>query len=657
MNLVTIEDLHKQYSERVLLGGVDLRINEGERIGLIGVNGSGKSTLLRIVAGLETPDAGTVTVWGGVRIRYLAQEPDLDPDASVLDTLYASGAGALDLLRRYHLASRELESRPDDPAAQDRLARLASEVEREGAWAAEAEAKAVLTRLGIQDFDARVGGLSGGQQKRVALAQALLDPADLLVLDEPTNHVDAETIAWLEQYLLAVPRSLLMVTHDRYFLDRVVNRIIELDRRQLVSYPGSYRHYLELRDARHEQLAKAEDDRRRALRQELEWLRRGAKARSTKQKARKDRIEEMNRIAFDSGQQRVALALAGRRLGKQVLEVEGLTKGYDGRPVLRGVDLRLGPGDRLGIVGPNGAGKSTLLDLLAGRSQPDAGRVTLGDTVEVGYFDQRSQELRDDMQLLDYVEQEAPLIRTPDGQRVTASKMLEWLLFPAPQQRAWIGSLSGGERRRLYLLRTLIHRPNLLLLDEPTNDLDIETLGVLEDFLEAFTGTLIVVSHDRYFLDRTVDQLAVLEAGRLHSGYPTPFDTFLRIRAEQRAGAKDLSVADEGRSARASTQSAQESMAASSTASNVDSSGKASRGSTTAGAKPKLSWKEARELEALESRIEGLEAQKSDLESELEQAGGDYQRIESISGRLAEADAELSAAVERWMELGERAEA
>ncbi|MEO8083882.1 MAG: ABC-F family ATP-binding cassette domain-containing protein [Ardenticatenales bacterium] len=632
MNLVTLEHVGKQFSERVLLGDVDLRINTGDRIGLIGINGSGKTTLLRIVAGLEPPDAGAVTVWGGVRVCYLPQEPVLDAAHTVLEAVYAGDAPLLALLREYTVTSRALTAGVDGDAAalHERLSRLVAELDRTGGWAAEAEAKAVLQRLGIADVDARVGTLSGGQQKRVALAKALIDPADLLVLDEPTNHVDAETIQWLEQYLNRRAGGLLMVTHDRYFLDRVANRIIELDRRQLVSYPGNYRHYLEQRSRRHDRLAKMEETRRGQLRRELEWLRRGAKARSTKQKARIQRVEEMREIQYDSGEDRVALALAGRRLGKLVLTATGLTKAYDGDAVLRGIDLRLGPGDRIGIIGPNGAGKSTLLDVLAGRLAPDAGEVKWGETVAVGYFDQRSAELRDDMKLIDYIDQEAPLIRMQDGETISSSRMLEWLLFPGPQQHAYIGSLSGGERRRLYLLRTLIHRPNVLLLDEPTNDLDIETLQVLEGFLETFNGTVIVVSHDRYFLDRTVDQLAVLEVGRLHAGYPTPFDTFLRLRAEHRAADDEAATSSAARSA---------------------------LGADVAepSAARKRTWKESRELEALDGRIAELEARQRSLMAQLELAGADFTQLQSLSDELTATGQALDAAMERWLELSEQA--
>ncbi len=638
MNLVTLDGVTKQYSERVLLDRVGLRVNTGERIGLIGVNGSGKTTLLRIVAGLESPNSGTATVWGGVRAVYLPQEPVLDQDGTVLDAIYAGEAPLLATLREHAQVSRALAADPGEAALIRRLDLAVADLDRTGGWAAEAEAKAVLSRLGIDDVDTRVGTLSGGQQKRVALAKALVEPADLLVLDEPTNHVDAETVAWLEQYLLSTSCALLMVTHDRYFLDRVANRIIELDRRQLVSYPGSYSRYVELRAQRHQGLAKGEEDRRRHLKRELEWLRRGPKARSTKQKARKDRVAELQTIQYDSGEDRVALALAGRRLGSQVLSASGITHGYDRHPVLRRIDLTLAPGDRIGLVGPNGAGKSTLLDILAGLRVPDEGSVSWGETVAIGYFDQRNADLDDGMKLIEYVDSVAPLIQVADGERITSARMLEWLLFPGPQQHALVGSLSGGERRRLYLLRTLIHRPNVLLLDEPTNDLDIETLGVLEAFLDAFTGTLVVASHDRYFLDRTVDQLAVLEDGRLLAGYPTPFDTFLRVRAEQRSqqpaaggdnAATDGNVADRG-------------------------PGRARGRNRAIPAAPKLTWNEARELDALADRIGELEARKAGIEAELNGAGSDFARLQAAADALPAVDEALEAAVARWLELAER---
>lgn len=630
MNLLTIEQLSKQFSERLLFENADLLINEGDRIGLIGVNGSGKSTLLKIVAGLEGPDRGRVAFMGGARVEYLAQEPQLDDGLSVLETIFRSDSPQMVLLRDYEATTERLQSDPDDPALQSRLAELSATMERTGGWAAEANAKSILTRLGITRFHALVGTLSGGQRKRVALARALIDRADLLVLDEPTNHIDAETVAWLEDYLATTPGALLMVTHDRYFLDRVVNRIVELDRRQLVSYTGNYSQYLESRDQRHQRLAEAEQKRQKMIKRELEWLRRSPMARGTKQKARKQRVEELLEIQYDSGEDRVAIALASRRLGKQVLTATGLAKQFDATPVLTGVDLHLEPGDRIGIVGANGTGKSTLLDLLAGKLPPDAGAFAWGETVQLGYYDQRSADLKDQMRLIEFIENEAPLIRTKDGERVEAAHMLEWFLFPRPIQYARIGSLSGGERRRLYLLRTLIHQPNVLFLDEPTNDLDIQTLTVLEEFLDHFAGCLVVVSHDRYFLDRTVDFIVSMDGGRLGPRYPAPYASFVRLHRE----------AMEARAPMPPT------------------SGKAEPPPRNdAAARPrKLTWKEQQELNALESAIAALEARKAEVEHAMAAAGGDYVRLTELAAAGEGLDDELDTKLLRWMELQEIAE-
>ncbi|MBW7885214.1 MAG: ABC-F family ATP-binding cassette domain-containing protein [Caldilineaceae bacterium] len=631
MNLVTLETISKQFSERLLFDQASLLINVGDRIGLIGVNGSGKSTLLRIVAGLEAPDTGTVTYTGGVRIEYLAQEPALDDNLTVLETIFRSDAPQMRLLRDFEQTTDALQRRPHDAHLQERLIRLSAEMDRTDGWAAEANAKAVLTELGITDFDAAVGTLSGGQRKRVALARALIDRADLLILDEPTNHIDADTVAWLEEYLATTPGALLMVTHDRYFLDRVVNRIVELDRRQLVSYPGNYSRYLEQRELRHERLAEAEVQRQRMLQRELEWLRRAPMARGTKQKARKQRVEELMQIRYDGGEERVAMALATRRLGSKVLAARGLVKQFDGQSVLDGVDLVLEAGDRIGIHGPNGAGKSTLLDILAGKLLADRGTVQWGDTVQVGYYDQNSDDLRDDMRLIEFIEEEASVVRSRDGQRVEAAQMLEWFLFPRPMQYARIGSLSGGERRRLYLLRTLVHQPNVLLLDEPTNDLDIQTLAVLEEFLDHFTGCLIVVSHDRYFLDRTVDYLLALEDGRLGPRYPTPYSVFARLRQEAAAGSEAAAPAK--KAAQPAPQSRET-------------------------ARPRrLSWKEQRELEGLEEQIAVLEERKTKLLDEINQIGDNYEYLQYLTSQLSLLDTELEAALERWFVLSEKAEA
>ena len=631
MNLVTLEQVSKQYSERPLFESLNLRINVGDRIGLIGVNGSGKTTLLRIIAGQETADSGQVTVWGGVRIRFLPQMPQLNPQATVLDQIFDSDSPQIQLLRAYEQTSHQLQAQPHDQQLQAQLAHLSSEMERHNGWAAEANAKAILTRLGITDFEATIATLSGGQQKQVALAQGLIDPADLLILDEPTNHIDAETIDWLENYLLTVPNALLLVTHDRYFLDRVANRIVELDRRELVSYPGNYGRYLSQREEREARLASAEVKRQKLLKQELEWLRRAPMARGTKQKARQQRVEVLQTIGYDRSDKRVVMALAGRRLGKHVLTATGLSKRYDDLQLFHDLEFSLDPDDRIGIVGPNGAGKSTLLDILAGYSQPDAGQVQWGETVHLAYYDQQNRGLQKaierNLRVIDFINEEAPLILTDEGERVEAAKMLEWFLFPRPQQQARLQALSGGERRRLYLLSLLVHRPNVLLLDEPTNDLDIPTLNVLEQFLDHFAGSVVVVSHDRYFLDRTVDFLAAFENGRFSSRHPGPFSNYLRLRQ---------------------TELAQQTEPEPNPAPHPSSA-------TPQPSSPKLSWKEQQELERLNGRIEALETEQGVVKTAVNQAGDDYLQLQQLASRLAEIEVELEGIMERWLALSERA--
>ena len=630
MNLITLEQVSKQYSERVLLDGVDLLINVGDRVGLIGINGSGKTTLLRIIAGKEPPDSGTVTVWGGVRIQYLSQEPELDENQTVLDCVLDGEAPQLKLLSKYREAAASLLENPQNVHWQTRLAELAGEMDRAGGWTAEAEVKAILTRLGVGQFDTRIGTLSGGQRKRVALARALIDPADLLILDEPTNHIDAESIDWLEAFLAALPGALLMVTHDRYFLDRVVNRIIEIDRRKLVNFPGNYSRYLELSAERKERLAAAEQKRQNLLRRELEWLRRGVMARGTKQKARKQRVEELQRLNYDSGENTVALALASRRLGKKVLEATNLSKAYGDNQLFEDVGFSLVPGDRIGIVGPNGAGKSTLLDILAGATTADTGSVVWGETVQLGYYDQMSRDLDTSQRVIDFINDRAPLIRTKDGYRVEAAQMLEWFLFPRPQQRAYIHALSGGERRRLYLLSVLALQPNVLFLDEPTNDLDIQTLTVLEQFMDHFAGCLVVVSHDRYFLDRTVDYFATFENGSFSPRYPAPYSAYQAARQtvakEQKEPVRDKP--------KTPNREAQKEIP------------KQSR---------KLSWKEARELEQLEAVIADLEDRKAELGREINTIGGDYERLQQLADVLKTVEMELDTVMSRWLELSELA--
>ncbi|MEM7348927.1 MAG: ABC-F family ATP-binding cassette domain-containing protein, partial [Chloroflexota bacterium] len=446
--------------------------------------------------------------------------------------------------------------------------------------------------------------------------------------DEPTNHIDTETIAWLESYLATEPKALLMVTHDRYFLDRVVNKIVAVDRRQLINYPGNYSRYLELSSDRQEQLEAAEEKRQNLLRRELDWLRRGAQARSTKQKARKQRIEALQTIQSDQTHH-VSINLASRRLGKKVLDVQQLSKTFDQEPLFEQVDFSLETGDRIGIIGPNGAGKSTFLNILAGKLSPDQGTVVWGETVHLGYYDQQSTHLDDSLRVIDFIEQEAPVITTQDGTKMSAFQVLEWFLFPRPQHYAYIGSLSGGERRRLYLLYILMHQPNVLLLDEPTNDLDIQTLTVLEEFLDYFKGSLVVVSHDRYFLDRTTDFLVSFDGGKIGARYPTPYSTYQQLQAENEVS---LEKPDKR--------------------STVD---KKPRRNET---RPrKLSWKEQRELEQLEQQIDEAETEKEHLQEAINASGQDYVKLQTLATQLQAVEETLETAMERWLELSEIAEA
>ncbi|EXX85905.1 ABC-F family ATP-binding cassette domain-containing protein, partial [Paenibacillus darwinianus] len=536
MPLMTIEHITKTYGEKVLFRDVSFGVDEGDKIGIIGVNGAGKSTFLKVVAGLEPPEEGGVTRGGRVTVRMLAQNPAYDPDETVLEHVLAGDLPELKAARDYAAALEEAERLPGSDAVQERLVQAGQAMDTLNAWQIESDAKTALGKLGLTRYDARMGELSGGQRKRAAMAAALVQPADVLILDEPTNHIDNESVAWLEQALQKRKGALLMITHDRYFLDRVSNRIMELDRGRAFFYTANYSRFLELKLEREEREAASEAKRHNLLRNELAWIRRGAKARTTKQKARIDRFEALQAAGTLKTSDKVDLSVSSSRLGKKIVEAEHVTKRYGGRTLLDDFSDIAVPEDRIGIIGRNGTGKSTLLKLIAGQLEPDAGVIDRGPTVKLGWFTQEHDEPDSAIRVIDYIREAAEQVRTGDGSTVSAALMLERFLFDGPMQWTPIGKLSGGEKRRLQLLKVLVGAPNVLLLDEPTNDLDIPTLTVLEDYLDDFPGVVYVVSHDRYFLDRTVDRILAFEGDGVIAKHVGNYSDYAG-RMQQKAGA------------------------------------------------------------------------------------------------------------------------
>ncbi len=630
MNILSLEDISKNYGLKPLFAGVTLGLDDADKIGVIGANGSGKTTLLRIIAGVEQADTGRIVIASETVIAYLPQNPTFNKDDTVLDTVFAANNETMRLLREYEMACHELSlTDATNEKLLSKTAELAHKLEDAGGWEIETNAKNVLTQLGITDVTARMGELSGGQRKRVALAHALVSRPDLLILDEPTNHLDADTITWLESYLARYTGALLLVTHDRYFLDRVTTRIFEIDRGIVQSFAGNYAYYLEKKEEQ-EARREAQGIKRDAMiRRELVWLRRGAKARTTKQKARVDRAEDLMAQPKEKAKTALDISVASSRLGKKILELQDISKAYDGSVLLKDFSYTFKRGDRIGITGANGSGKTTLLDIVARRVQPDAGSVDIGQTIVLGYYDQENRELNDEQRVLDYIREGAEKIETADGSFINAGQMLEKFLFPPAAQYDRIGLLSGGERRRLYLLRVLMSAPNVLLLDEPTNDLDIQTLVTLEEYLETFAGCLLVVSHDRYFLDRTVEHIFRFEGeGRVRQ-YPGNYSAYLEVRE---------------REANQASQAAKQVVAKVSKPMASPKDGNAPR---------KLSFKERRELETLELEIEKGEGRKTEIESELAANASDSALVQKLYAQLQLLNEKLERDVERWSELAE----
>lgn len=632
MNLITLENISKSYSEKILANNVSLGINEGEKIGLIGVNGTGKSSFLKIVAGVEEPDEGTVIKGNRVRIEYLAQTPDYDDNATVLEQVFKGNSDEMRILREYEELLEKIDKGEVKENDSERLIKLQGKIDALNLWDMESEAKNVLTKLGITNFEEKVGNLSGGQKKRIMLAAALITPCELLILDEPTNHLDNETISWLEEYLNSRKGALLMITHDRYFLDRVTNRILELDRGRLFSYDGNYSVFLEKKMERIAIEKASEEKRENLMRKELAWVRRGAKARTTKQKARLQRFDELvNQEGFIENEN-IEISVMGTRLGKKIIEIEHLNKSFGDKKIVDDFNYIVLRSDRIGIVGPNGIGKSTLMGMIEGKVKPDSGEIIKGETVKIACFSQEDTHMHPEMRAIDYIKEAGEYLQTATGERITASQMCEKFLFDGTLQWTMIGMLSGGERRRLHLLRVLMEAPNVLLLDEPTNDLDIETLNRLEDYLDDFGGVVITVSHDRYFLDRICNKIFSYKGNGKIDIYTGNYGDYLLSKEEEAVNNKEKEVAVDKNKKEPS----------------VDKN-------KNKGKVLKFSFKEQREFETIDEEIMTLEEKIEELDSLMAKHASEYGRLQELMEEKAKVEEELAFKYERWEYLNELA--
>ncbi|KQO18219.1 ABC-F family ATP-binding cassette domain-containing protein [Paenibacillus sp. Leaf72] len=657
MHLLSVEHITKSYGEKMLFEDVTFGLEDGDKIGIIGVNGTGKSTFLKVIAGLEPADAGNISIGNRVTIRMLSQDPVFALGETALEHVLGGDSPQQRAVREHVEALEALELHPSDEALQQRLIKANQRMDEFDAWTLESEAKIALAKLGILHFDEKVETFSGGQRKRVAMAAALLQPSDILILDEPTNHIDNDSVAWLEGMLQKRKGALLMITHDRYFLDRVSNRVIELDGGRAYFYEANYSRFLELKLEREEREAATESKRKNLLRSELAWIRRGAKARTTKQKARIDRFEDLKAQAPKQSAGKMDVSVASTRLGRKIVELEKVTKRFGERTLIRDFSYIAVPEDRVGIIGRNGSGKSTLLKLIEGRLQPDEGTVELGLTVNLGWFSQEHEEMDESLRVIEFIREGAEQVKTADGSLISAGQMLERFLFPPAMQWSLISKLSGGEKRRLQLLRVLMKAPNVLLLDEPTNDLDIATLAVLEDYLDDFPGVVFVVSHDRYFLDRTVDKILSFEDGVItqHTGNYSEYQEFVEKYGSAAAG---TSPATGGASAGGSTKSAAGAGSASA-AGSKSAAGESNAKAGTGGGKEralKMSYKDQKDFEQIDGWIEQAENDLAHIVQRMEESGSDSMLIQQLSEEQQQLEEKLEQLMERWTELNELAE-
>ena len=620
MNLITLENISKSYSEKTLLDNVSLGINEGDKIGIIGINGAGKSTLLKIVAGKDEFFEGTVTKGKNVRIAYLSQNQNFNNECSVIEEIYKSDRKEIRLLKDYEDTLEKLQNNIDIEKNNNKLLKLQGEIDNLNLWDLESDAKIILSKLGINNYYDKIKTLSGGQKKRVALAGALITPCDLLILDEPTNHLDAESIEWLEDYLNSRKGALLMITHDRYFLDRVSNRTIELDRGKLYTYDGNYTKFLEKKMERMEREESEEKKRESLIRKELKWVKRGAKARSTKQKARLQRFEDLVNREYVKPNTDVEINFVGSRLGKKIIEIDNISKSFENKLILKDFSYIFKKEDRLGIIGKNGAGKTTLINMLTGKIKPDCGNIEIGDTVKIGCFAQDNSHMDENMKVIDYIREGGEYIPVADGTKITASTMCEKFLFDGTMQYTKIEKLSGGEKRRLNLLRVLMSSPNVLLLDEPTNDLDIKTLTILEDFLDSFAGVVVVVSHDRYFLDRICNRIFSYEG----NGYLKPYN----------GNYSDYLISKEFEKIQKENETVKEKKETVTRTRERDN-------------KPKFSYKEQKEFNEIYNLIEKLENKIAKIEEEMSENSSSYSKLEELVNEKEKVEEELLTKYER----------
>ncbi|WP_172369106.1 ABC-F family ATP-binding cassette domain-containing protein [Sporosarcina jiandibaonis] len=622
MSQLIVENLTNTVGAKTLFDNIAFTISSGEKVGLIGINGTGKSTLLSIIAGVGDADSITMDHPNNYRIAYLPQEPEVNPDISVMETVFMSDAPIIRMNLEYEHALNALTTNPESAENQERFAEIQNEMDAMSGWDLNAKARTILTRLGIETFDKKMGELSGGQQKRVALAKVLIEPADLLLLDEPTNHLDVNSITWLQDYLINEQGAVIFVTHDRYFLDAVSTHIYELADAQLYSHTGSYGDYLESKALRDEMQAATDDKLRNRYRSELKWIKRGARARSTKQKARIGRFEELaEQVKKDNTSDEMEVGLKTTRLGRKVIEAIGVSKSFGNKTVIEDFSCLLQSGDRIAVVGPNGVGKTTLLNLFSEEIMPDAGVIEKGSTVKIAHFHQHIPAMDDNKRIIEYIRETSNDIEDADGNRISASQMLERFLFPTRAHGTLIGKLSGGERKRLHLLKLLMEQPNILLLDEPTNDLDLETLAILEDFIETFPGVVITISHDRFFLDRTSKKLWVLDgSGKV--------DTWLGIYSDYLESHVAVEEVKEKPAIETPKREPREK-------------------------KKRMSYAERKDWETIEDDIEKIESDIEATETEMESAGSDYDKLKELTEILEELNAKYEKLFERWSYLQE----